>query len=258
MLWGVRGALAELVRTLGEDPAIGQVLVFYDQPSGLTGASEESWRAVREAVIAGAALSPVATLVSSTLPELLDDGAAWEFAQAGVAAAAGLRTGLRCAAARLRPPGDAGRLQEIGALPCRAPVRSSATWTRSCPDTRSSARRLMTGGPTSSRAGPGRFTGRAGTAPPRGDAAARGQRASGRIGPRQRLGRIHRRGDRVGSAHRPVGGAAHGLKLAERTPGSRLGPTQPRTGAGGASRSPSASASASSASSAGPTCSANR
>ncbi|MGH2869816.1 MAG: acetate--CoA ligase family protein [Solirubrobacteraceae bacterium] len=116
MLWGVRDPLAELVRTLGEDPAIGQVLVFYDQPPGLTGASEESWRAVREAVIAGAALSPVATLVSSTLPELLDDVAAWEFARAGVAAGAGLRTGLRCAAARLRSPGDAARLREIGAL----------------------------------------------------------------------------------------------------------------------------------------------
>ena len=35
MLWGDRRALAELVRTLGNDPAIGQVLVFYDQPYGL-------------------------------------------------------------------------------------------------------------------------------------------------------------------------------------------------------------------------------
>ncbi len=30
----------ELVRTLGEDPGIGQVLVFYDQPHGLSGAAE--------------------------------------------------------------------------------------------------------------------------------------------------------------------------------------------------------------------------
>ncbi len=55
------------------------------------------------------------TLVSSTLPELLDDGAAWEFLSAGVAAAAGLRTGLRCAAARWRDGGDPARLQEIAA-----------------------------------------------------------------------------------------------------------------------------------------------
>ncbi len=117
MIWGDREALAEIVRTLGNDPAIGQVLVFYDQPHGLTGPAEESWRAVREAVMAGAALSPVPTLVSSTLPELLDDAAAWEFARAGVAAVAGLRTGLRCAAAALsqRAPADPQRLRAIAA-----------------------------------------------------------------------------------------------------------------------------------------------
>ncbi|MGZ4299649.1 MAG: CoA-binding protein, partial [Solirubrobacteraceae bacterium] len=47
MIWGDVQALGELVRALGEDPAIGQVLVFYDQPHGLTGAPAESWRAVR-------------------------------------------------------------------------------------------------------------------------------------------------------------------------------------------------------------------
>src|SRR6185312_1299054 len=80
--------LAELVRALGEDPAIGQVLVFYDQPHGMTGAPAESWRAVREGVMLGASLSPVPVMVSSTLPELLDDAAAAEFAAAGVPAAA--------------------------------------------------------------------------------------------------------------------------------------------------------------------------
>jgi acetate---CoA ligase (ADP-forming) len=128
MLWGNRGALAELVRTLGEDPAIGQVLVFYDQPHGLTGAPEASWRAVREAVIAGAEASPVPTLVSSTLPELLDDGAAWEFAQAGVAAAAGLRTGLRCAGARWTQRGDPARLLEIAATARAVGDGSEGDW----------------------------------------------------------------------------------------------------------------------------------
>ncbi len=116
MIWGDRPALAALVQTLGEDPAVGQVVVFYDQPHGLQGAPEESWRAVREGVMMGAGVSPVVTIVSSTLPELLDDGSAWEFAQAGVPAAAGLRTGLRCAAARLTPPGDPARLRAIAAL----------------------------------------------------------------------------------------------------------------------------------------------
>jgi acetyl-CoA synthetase len=116
MIWGDRPALAALVRALGEDPEVDQVLVFYDQPHGLAGAPEESWRAVREGVTMGAALSPVPTLVCSTLPELLDDAAAWEFARAGIATAAGLRTGLRCAAARLRTPADPSRLREIAAV----------------------------------------------------------------------------------------------------------------------------------------------
>ncbi|MFZ0092120.1 MAG: CoA-binding protein, partial [Solirubrobacteraceae bacterium] len=95
MIWGDVTALGELVRTLGEDPAIGQVLVFYDQPHGMTDAPAASWRAVRDGVMLGAGLSPAPTMVSSTLPELLDDAAAAEFGAAGVPAAAGLRTGLR-------------------------------------------------------------------------------------------------------------------------------------------------------------------
>jgi acetyl-CoA synthetase len=125
MLWGDRPAMAALVRTLGEDPAIEQVVVFYDQPHGLTGAAEASWRAVREGLAMGAAASPVPTIVSSTLPELLDDRAAWEFVAAGVAAAAGLRTGLRCAAARIFAPADPDRLREIAAT-ARNAARSGA------------------------------------------------------------------------------------------------------------------------------------
>jgi acyl-CoA synthetase (NDP forming) len=101
MIWGDVDALAGLVTALGDDPAIGVVLVFYDQPQGLTGATAESWAAVREGITLGAAHSDVVTLVSSTLPELLDDAAAGEFAAASVPAAAGLRTGLRCAQALL-------------------------------------------------------------------------------------------------------------------------------------------------------------
>jgi acetyl-CoA synthetase len=117
MVWGDIGALSELVRALGEDPAIGLVLVFYDQPAGLAGAMAQSWRDVREGIMRGAQLSPVPTLVSSTLPELLDDAAAAELAAAGVPAAAGLRTGLRCARALLTPAdGDATRLRAIAAV----------------------------------------------------------------------------------------------------------------------------------------------
>lgn len=117
MIWGERDLLSELVRTLGEDPAIEEVLVFYDRPPGLSGAEAESWDAVREGVFAGAGAvaGEAATIICSTLPELLDDAAAWQCVQAGIPAVAGLRTGLACAAALRAAPGDPERLREIAA-----------------------------------------------------------------------------------------------------------------------------------------------
>ncbi len=129
MIWGDVQALGALVRTLGEDHAIGEVLVFYDQPHGMTGAPAESWRAVREGIMLGASSSPVPVMVSSTLPELLDDAAAAEFAAASVPAAAGLRTGLRCAAAALRTgaAADPARLREIAAA-ARTAAAAGGDW----------------------------------------------------------------------------------------------------------------------------------
>ena len=112
-IWGDADALAEIVTAVGEDPAVDQLLVFYDQLPGLEGAAEESWRAVRAGIEEGARRSPAPTMVCSTLPEHLDDAAAWHFAQAGVAAAAGLRTGMRAAAAMRRAPGDPAALRAI-------------------------------------------------------------------------------------------------------------------------------------------------
>jgi acetate---CoA ligase (ADP-forming) len=116
MIWGEVETLRDLIRTVGEDPAIGQVLVFYDRPPGISGASLTSWEAVEEGILAGAEASPVPVVVASTLPELLDDDGAWRFCAAGVPAVAGLRTGVTVAAALTAPPPDAGRLREIAAF----------------------------------------------------------------------------------------------------------------------------------------------
>ena len=115
IIWGEVETLRDMIAAVGADPGIDHVLVFYDQPHGLEGALGKSWDAVREGIRAGAAASPVPTLVASTLPELLDDEAAWELAGADVAAVAGLRTALVCAAALRRPPGDGERLRAIAA-----------------------------------------------------------------------------------------------------------------------------------------------
>jgi acetyl-CoA synthetase len=115
VIWGDAAALDQLIAAVASDPAIDEVVVFYDQPRDLDGASAESWGAVRDGIIAGASRGDVPVIVSSTLPELLDDAAAWRFASHGIAPVAGLRAGLLCAAALRRAPGDPERLREIAA-----------------------------------------------------------------------------------------------------------------------------------------------
>jgi acyl-CoA synthetase (NDP forming) len=120
LIWGEVDTLRDIVAVTGEDPAIGRELVLYDQPVGIDGASEESWADVREGIHRGAAASPVPVMVASTLPDLLDDAAAARFAEDGIPAISGLRTGLACAAALDRPPGDPGRMRAIAAAARRA------------------------------------------------------------------------------------------------------------------------------------------
>jgi acetate---CoA ligase (ADP-forming) len=115
MIWGDREWQRDLVALVGADPGVDQILVFYDHPPGLDGPSGESWQAVEDGIRDGAAASAAPVLVAATLPELLDDDAAWRFAQAGVPAIAGLRAGLACAAALQAPPADPERLRDMAA-----------------------------------------------------------------------------------------------------------------------------------------------
>ena len=138
LVWGESETVRDLVATVGSDPAVDQLMVIYDQPAGLEGAPEESWSAVREGILAGAALSPVPVLVASTLPELLDDQAALRFVDAGVPAVAGLRTGIvlrgRPAAARRRPrpPARDRRRLRPGGATAPAGAGSPSTRPRTC------------------------------------------------------------------------------------------------------------------------------
>jgi acyl-CoA synthetase (NDP forming) len=116
IIWGERERLRELIVTVADDPAIAQLLIFYDEPFGLEGDPKVSWDAVREGILDGARDSSVPVIVSSTLPELLQDESAARMVEAGVPAIAGLRTGVACAAAVARTPGDPGRLREIAAV----------------------------------------------------------------------------------------------------------------------------------------------
>jgi acyl-CoA synthetase (NDP forming) len=127
LIWGEVETLRDIVRVVGDDSDVGHVLVFYDRPPGISGPVAESWDAVEEGIRAGAAVSAVPVMTAATLPELLDDGAAWRFISAGVVAVAGLRTGVAVAAALAAPAADGARLRSIAAA-CRAAARGDGRW----------------------------------------------------------------------------------------------------------------------------------
>jgi acetate---CoA ligase (ADP-forming) len=113
MIWGDADRLRRIVATVGADPRIDQLLMLYDHPHGLSPGSEASWVAVRAGILAGAAEAEAASLVASTLPDLIEDAACREFAAHGVPVIAGLHTALRCALALRQAPGDPARLRAI-------------------------------------------------------------------------------------------------------------------------------------------------
>ena len=111
LIWGDAERLRDIVVAVGDDPGVDRILVFYDQAadSGRGG----SWEAVRKGIVLGGAACAVPVMVSSTLPELLDEDAALGFMDAGIPAVAGLRTGLACAAALGTPFTEPARLREM-------------------------------------------------------------------------------------------------------------------------------------------------
>jgi acetate---CoA ligase (ADP-forming) len=115
VIWGDTDLLRRITVTVGDDPSIDQLLVLYDHPQGLSPEAAESWAAVRAGIVAGAGETAAATLVASTLPDLIDDQASGELADRGVPAIAGLRTALACARALRARGGDPSRLLEIAA-----------------------------------------------------------------------------------------------------------------------------------------------
>jgi acetate---CoA ligase (ADP-forming) len=120
MIWGDTDLLRRITVTVGADPAIDQLLVLYDHPQGLAPEAAATWAAVRAGIVAGADEAQAATLVASTLPDLIDDAASGELADRGVPAIAGLRTALACAQALRLPDADRGRLRAIASAASRA------------------------------------------------------------------------------------------------------------------------------------------
>jgi acetate---CoA ligase (ADP-forming) len=126
MIWGDTDLLRRIIVTVGRDESIDQLLVLYDHPEGLAPEAAAEWAAVRAGIVAGAAEADAATLVASTLPDLIDDAASGELAAHGVPVVAGLRTAMACARALRQPSGDSPRLVEIAAA-ARSATRGGAT-----------------------------------------------------------------------------------------------------------------------------------
>ena len=127
LIWGDSDKLREMIRIVGADPAIDQLLALYDHPEGLFGPGAESWADVRRGIVEGAAATDASVLVASTLPDLIDDTAAQQLAAHGVPALAGLRTALSCARALRQPPGEASRIREIASAAAGA-RRNDGDW----------------------------------------------------------------------------------------------------------------------------------
>ena len=113
MIWGDTELLRRITVAVGDDPAIDQLLILYDHPQGLAPEAAAQWAAVRAGIVAGAGETEAATLVASTLPDLIDEEASSELAGRGVPVVAGLRTALDCARSLRLPPASPDRLREI-------------------------------------------------------------------------------------------------------------------------------------------------
>ena len=115
MIWGEQERIAAIVRAVAADPAVEQLLLFYDEPGGMDAGMRASWDGVRDGLADGAVDADAGALVASTLPELLQDASASAFLARGVPAVAGLRTAVACAGALGRPFADPERLRAIAA-----------------------------------------------------------------------------------------------------------------------------------------------
>ncbi len=121
IIWGDVERLRDITAAVGADPSIEQLMVLYDHPRNMFGPGAESWDDVRAGIIAGAEVTDASVLVSSTLPDLIDDAACEELSVRGVVPLSGVRTALSVARALRRPPGDPARIRAIAAAAAGSP-----------------------------------------------------------------------------------------------------------------------------------------
>ncbi len=115
MIWAERERLGSIVATVGDDPAIDQLLIFHDTPEDLAEEVEPGWRETRNGLADGAERCSAAPLFASTLPDLIGEEVIGELADRGLPSIQGLSTAVYCARELRRPAGDPERLRAISA-----------------------------------------------------------------------------------------------------------------------------------------------
>ena len=128
MLWDEPERLARVTEAVGSDPGIGQLLLLFDEPEGLSAPARAGWDQVRRSLVAGAERAGADPLLASTVPDLLPERSALELAEHGIAALAGLREAIRCVSALRAPRPSPRRLREIAAAAARREGDGDGEW----------------------------------------------------------------------------------------------------------------------------------
>ncbi len=128
MLWDEPERLARVTEAVGSDPGIGQLLLLFDEPEGLSASARAGWDQVRRSLVAGAERAGADPLLASTVPDLLPERSALELAEHGIAALAGLSEAIRCVSALRAPRPSPQRLREIAEAAARRRGDGDGDW----------------------------------------------------------------------------------------------------------------------------------
>ncbi len=123
LIWEEPDRLRRIVATVGGDPGVDQMVLFFDQPHDIPPKAAATWAGVRDALADGALDSAASTLLAATLPDLAPEKVAWALGERGLPFVGGLRTSLACADAVRMQAGDPERLRAIADAARRAAGR---------------------------------------------------------------------------------------------------------------------------------------
>ncbi|MGB0120298.1 MAG: acetate--CoA ligase family protein, partial [Solirubrobacterales bacterium] len=128
VLWTELDRMSGIVKAVGEDPAVDQLLLFHDHPSGLRPEHEAEWADVRNALASGALESGTGAIFASTLPDLISETGMAELAEMGLPVVGGIPTALAAMKASRIPPGNASHLLQISCSARAVAGRADGHW----------------------------------------------------------------------------------------------------------------------------------